>query len=45
MAVAPELPQAIEVEKTSRGPMEMNVDPLLQEDELIARPVEELTEI
>ena len=40
-----ELPQAMEVEKISRGPMETNIYPLLPEDESIARPVEELTEI
>ena len=40
-----ELPQAMDVEKTSRGPMETNIDPRLQEDESIARLVEELIEI
>ena len=30
--MAPELPQAIEVEKTSRRPMETHIDPHLQED-------------
>ena len=40
-----ELPQAMEVEKTSRGPMETNIDPCLQEDELTAGPVEKLIEI
>ena len=43
--MTPELPQAIEVEKTSRGPMETNIDPRLQEDESTVGPVEELTEI
>ena len=43
--MTPELPQAIEVEKTSQGPMETNIDPRLQEDESTARPVEELIEI
>ena len=41
----PELPQAMEVEKISQGPMETNIDPRLQEDESTARPIEELTEI
>ena len=41
----PELPQAMEVKKISRGPMETNIDPRLQEDESSAEPVEELTEI
>ena len=35
----------MEVEKTSRGPMEKNIDPRLQEDESITGPVEELIEI
>ena len=35
----------MEVEKTSRGPMETNIDPRLQEDESTTGPVEELTEI
>ena len=35
----------MEVEKTSWGPMETNIDPSLQEDELIVEPVEELTKI
>ena len=37
--MAPELPEAMEVEKTSRGP----INPRLQEHESIAGPVEELT--
>ena len=41
----PELPQAIEVEKVSRGPIKTNIDPHLQEAESIAEPIEELTEI
>ena len=41
----PELPQAIEVKKVSRGSMETNIDLRLQEDESIMGPVEELTEI
>ena len=41
--MALELPQVMEVEKTSRGPMETNIDPRLQEDELIVGPMEELT--
>ena len=40
-----ELPQAMEVEKISRGPMETNIDPRLQKDESTAGPVEELIEI
>ena len=40
-----ELPQTMEVEKTSRGPMETNIDPRLQEDESIAKPVEELVDV
>ena len=43
--MTPELPQVIEVEKTSQGPMETNIDLHLQEDESTAEPVEELTEI
>ena len=41
----PELPQATEVKKTSRRPMETNNDPRLQEDESTMRPVEELIEV
>ena len=41
----PELPQAMEIEKTSQGPMETNIDPRLQEDESTVRALEELTEI
>ena len=41
----PELPQAMEVKKISRGLMETNIDPHLQEDESTAEPVKELTEI
>ena len=40
-----ELPQAMEVEKISWGLMETNIDPRLQKDESIVRPMEELTEI
>ena len=36
----PKLPQAMEVEKISRGPTKTNIDPCLQEDELNAGPVE-----
>ena len=39
------LPQAIKVEKASRGPMETNIDPNLKEDESTAGFMEELTEI
>ena len=42
--MAPELPQAIEVEKTSRGLMETNINPHLQEDESTVGHVEELIE-
>ena len=37
-----ELPQTIEVEKTSKGPMKTNIGPLLQEDESTAGPVKEI---
>ena len=40
-----ELPQAMEVKQISRGPMETNIDPSLQEDESTAGPIGELTEI
>ena len=43
--MAPELPQAMKVEKTSWGPMETNIDPHLQEDESTTGPTEELIEI
>ena len=43
--MTPELPQVMEVEKTSRGQIETNINPRLQEDESSARPMEELTEI
>ena len=42
--MALELPQAMEVKKTSRGPMEIKIDPRLQEDESTAGPMEKLTE-
>ena len=42
--MALELPQAIEAKKTSRGMMEININPRLQEDESTAGPVEELIE-
>ena len=35
----------MEVEKTSRGPMETNIDPRLQKDESIAGLVEELVDV
>ena len=41
----PRLPQAMDVEKTSQGPMETNIDPCLQEGKSTTAPVEELTEI
>ena len=41
----PELPQAMEVEKISRGPIKTNIDPCLQEDESTKGPIEEVTEI
>ena len=40
-----ELPHAIEVEKISRGLIETNINPRLQEDESTTGPMEELTEI
>ena len=43
--MAPELPQEMEVEKTSQWPMETNIDSRLEEDESTAWPMEELTEI
>ena len=42
--MAPELPQVMEVEKTSQGSIETNIDPGLQEDESTVGPMEELTE-
>ena len=38
-------PQMLEVERKSRGPMETNIDPCLQEEESTARPIEKLVEI
>ena len=35
----------MEVEKMSKGPMETNIDPRLQEDESTARPVKKLIDI
>ena len=35
----------MEVEKTSIGPMETNIDPLLQEEESTIGPIEELIEV
>ena len=35
----------MEVEKESKGPMEMNIDPHLQEEESTAGLIEELVEI
>ena len=43
--MALELPQAIEVEKASRGPIETNIELYLQEDESIVEPMEEPIEI
>ena len=40
-----ELPQTMEVEKTSQGPMETNIDPRLQEDESIVGPIEALVDV
>ena len=40
-----ELPQTVEVEKISRGQMETNIDPCLQEDESIIGLVKKLIEI
>ena len=39
------VPQVMEVEKTSRWPMETNIDPRLQKDKSTAGLVEELIEI
>ena len=41
----PRRPEAIEVEMTTQGSIETNVDPRLQEDESTAGPVDEPTEI
>ena len=41
----PKLPQAMVLEKISRGLMETNIDPCLQEDESTVGPIEELIEI
>ena len=41
----PKLPQAMEVEMVSRGPMDTNINPSLEEDESTAGPIEELTKI
>ena len=41
----PELPQAMEVERRSRGQMETNINPHLQEDESTTGPIKVLTEI
>ena len=35
----------MEVEKTSKGPMETNINPYLQEDESTAGSIEELIEV
>ena len=40
-----EVPQVMEVEKTSRGSMKTNIDPRLQKDESTAGLVEELIKI
>ena len=39
------LPQFLEVEKISKGPIETNIDPHLQEEESIDGPIEELIEV
>ena len=39
------IPRMIEVEKVSKGPMEINIDPRLQGEESTAGPIEELVEI
>ena len=39
------LPQVLEVEKTSKGPMETNIDPHLQEEEATTGPIEKLIEV
>ena len=43
--MAPKLPQAMEVEKSSQWPIETNIDLHLQEDESSAGLMEEITEI
>ena len=35
----------MELEKTSKGQMETNIDPCLQEDESTAGPIEELVDV
>ena len=35
----------MEVEKVSKGPMETNIDPFLQEKESAAKPIKELVDI
>ena len=40
-----ELPQAMEVEKISQGPMQTNIDPCLQEGDSTTGTMEELTDI
>ena len=35
----------MEVKKTSKGPMETNIDPRLQEEESTTRPIEEMIEV
>ena len=39
------LPQVLEVEKISKGQMEINIDPRLQEKESTVEPIEELIEV
>ena len=39
------LPQILEVEKASKGLMETNIDPCLQEEESTVRPIKELIEV
>ena len=39
------LPQVLEVEKISKGPMETNIDPRLQEKESTVEPIEELIKV
>ena len=43
--MGPALPQAMELEKISRGLMEVNIDPCLQEDESTTGPIQELIDI
>ena len=39
------LPQVLDVEKVSKGTIETNIDPYFQEEESMARPIEELIKV